>query len=228
MAERKKRSRKKSKYAPLIWILTGALIAFFISFSGNIRNSLQNTASSAPSVNSNASQAGFQLPNFFSPGKTQKNANSSAAGDQASSSLSDTIHIKLYLASQGEKEITLAPKEADIPRSAAPLKSALEALIQCRDDKLLNLVPMNSKILKVWIKDDVAYLDFSEEFSYNSYGISGYNIQIYQVVYTAAQFQNIRAVYFYMNGKPLKYLGGDGYILNNPIYPYSSLPKFPL
>jgi spore germination protein GerM len=74
----------------------------------------------------------------------------------------------------------------------------------------------------------VAYIDFSEDFGFNSYGLIGYQIQVYQVVYTAAQFATVDAVYFYMEGEPLEYLGGEGYLLHNPVYPFSYLPEYSL
>ena len=106
------------------------------------------------------------------------------------------------------------------------MKDTITALINSKDKDLQNLVPMNTKVNKVWINNDIAYVDFSEDFSYNTYGVIGFKVQIYQVVYTATQFPQVKAVFFYMNGKPLDYLGGDGYPVNNPVYPYSSLPKF--
>jgi spore germination protein GerM len=215
---RKRRRKKSGKYTPLIWILTGAVIAFFISYSNSLKdlpvfNEKNNTAP-RPAVNTNS----FQFPKIgfpsVKPGKPKAE--------------SGNITVKLYLATQTGNDMTFAEKDVEIPKSPGTLKDTLEALIRTKDDNLQNLVPMNTKIRKVWIQDEIAYIDFSEDFSYNSYGLIGYKIQIYQVVYTATQFEGVRAVYFYMEGKPLKYLGGDGYPLNNPVYPYSSLPKFPL
>jgi spore germination protein GerM len=218
-----KKRRKSGKYAPLIWVVTGALIAFFISYSGSLKNInlLQN---SGPKTNSN----NFSLTNFFNPGKSAQSIQSSLIITNAVSLTSDKINIKIFLARQTGDEVRLEAKTVQIQKSPSLLKDTLEALVQYRGNDVLNLVPLNTKIRKVWIKNDIAYIDFNEDFSYNSYGIIGYKVQVYQIVYTATQFPQARAVYFYMEGKPISYLGGDGYLINNPIYPYSSLPVFSL
>ncbi len=224
MAVKKKR-KKSGKFTPLIWIVTGALIAFFISYSGNLAkiNILQKSKNS-PSDSTNISPLDFLFKSKKSASLILTNQNTNTEKEEQLSAIPSAV--KIFLASQNGNEINLVEKTVNITKGPAQLKDTLESLINYREDPLLNLVPLNTKIRKVWIKNDVAYIDFSEDFSYNSYGIIGYKIQIYQVVYTATQFPQVKAVYFYMEGKPVEYLGGDGYIIHNPIYPYSSLPKF--
>ena len=220
----KKKRRKNGKYAPLIWIATGAVIAFFIAYSGSLKNLKVFT----PHVSQQATKAagGFSLTNLLHViPATPVPASVSAV--QASSESADSNTIKIFVAQQqSDHEIRLAEQSVHVAKSSSLLKQSLEALIAFHNDNYLNLVPYNTRVRKVWIKNDVAYIDFSEEFNYNSYGITGYQIQIYQVVYTATQFPQVRAVYFYMNGKPMDYLGGDGVIIHNPVYPNSSLPSF--
>lgn len=232
----KKKTRKKSgKYTPLIWLLTGALIAFFISYSGSLKNikwpiPQKNPVSSATN--------GLALPNITNlipmPEVPKTNAIAAVKTNVVrtnvvtvtNTAVQNGIAVKIFLANQKGKDIVLVEKQVTIPRGQSVLKDTLEALIDYRNPGLLNMVPLNSKIRKVWIKGDVAYVDFTEDFSYNSYGLTGYKIQVYQVVYTATQFAQVKAVYFYIEGKPAEYLGGDGYPLHNPIYPFSSLPVF--
>jgi spore germination protein GerM len=213
----KRSPKKKGKYAPLIWIVSGALIAFFITYSGNIKKTFVNEEGSN---SQNISQA-FEIRNIIS------NFSSSFKSESFSNSETESkTTYKVYLAQQKNNVIYLVDKPVSIPHTKSPIRDVLEALIKYQDEQLLNLVPIHTLIKNIWIKNDVLYIDFSEEFSYNSYGLTGYKIQIYQIVYTATQFPQVKAVYFYQNGKPLQYLGGDGYPIHNPIYPYSSLPKF--
>ncbi len=232
-----KRRRKRSKFAPLVWILTAAVIAFFVAFS--------NTYKSIPffqkSPQTNAQAPVFNLTNLL-PGITPvQNVSSSISSQGESSKISiiaptnivtntgqPVVRVKIYLAKQGASDISLVEKIVEIPRTQALLKDTLQTLIGYNDEKLLNLVPIHTKIRKIWIKDGIAHIDLSDEFSYNSNGPVGYKVQVYQIVYTAAQFASVKAVTFYIEGKLAQYLGGDGYPLNNPIYPYSYLPKFPL
>lgn len=238
----KKRSKKKSgKYTPLIWLLTGALIAFVISYSGSLKNIKWPLSQKNPV---NAGTNGISLPvnitnlipmpenpankTNMQPVKTNivKTNVVRTVVTVTNASVQNGITVKIFLASQKGKDIVLVEKPVVIPRGQSVLKDTLEALINYRDADLLNMVPLNSKVKKVWIKGDIAYVDFSEDFSYNSYGLTGYKVQVYQVVYTATQFAQVKAVYFYIEGKPAEYLGGDGYPLHNPIYPFSSLPVF--
>jgi len=230
MTQKKKRRRKSGKFAPLIWILTGAIIAFFIAYSRNYQNLpfiSKKVASSASASNI------FNLTNLLKP--LQKTTSSQSVSsitttliptNIATNIIEEKISVKIYLARQLKNAISLVEKRIEIAKTPSPLKETIESLIEYQDEILLNLIPHNARLRKVWIKNGIAFIDFSEEFGYNSYGNLGYKIQIYQVVYTATQFPSVKAVYFYMNGKPADYLGGDGYPVNNPVYPFSSLPRF--
>lgn len=239
----KKRSKKKSgKYTPLIWLLTGAVIAFFISYSGSLKNFKWPLSQKNPVTgNTNAVSLPVNITNLIPmPDLNPARMNQTVVKTDAAktnfvktnvvtvtnAAVKNGIAVRIFLANQKGKDIVLVEKTVVIPRGQSVLKDTLEALIGYRSPDLLNLVPLNTKVRKVWIKGDVAFIDFSEEFSYNSYGMVGYDIQINQVVFTATQFAQVKSVYFYIEGKPADYLGGDGYILHNPIYPSSSLPKF--
>lgn len=238
MAEKKEGPRKSSrrkksgKYAPLIWVLTGAAIALFIAYSGTIKDKLlpagQKPAktnaivmlSSKPAVSASsaaalvvpaATQAVVALPVVTNP----------PAGD--------TVVVKLCLAKQKGNEIVLVERAVRIPKGASVLKDTLSALVSYRPDgDLQNLIPLQAVVRDVRISKGIATIDFNEAFNYNSYGVAGYTVQIYQVVHTATQFPSVKAVTFTINGKLLRAMGGEGYMVANPVYPYSSLPRFPL
>lgn len=237
----KNRRRKTGKFAPLVWIITAAVIAFFIGYSNTIKNLpfLQKN---------NQTNYTFNLTNLIPPslqsqgGLSNQQSSSSSAGSSitassASSSSSSiisptnnaqSVKVKIFLARRGDKEISLVEKTVLMPRTQSMLKDTLQLLIGYNDDKLMNLVPIKTKVKKVTIRDGIALIDLSEDFSYNSSGIIGYKVQINQIVYTATQFSKVKAVAFYINGKLAEYLGGDGYPVHNPVYPYSYLPKFPI
>lgn len=219
----KKKRSSKGKYAPLIWIVTGALIAFFISYSGSIKKPLFQSPDPVLQTNTKP----FDVKNLFGKAFSSLKALTNQEQGHSVSATGGTT-VKIYVAEQRENTIYLSAIEKPIAAGRAPLKEAIELLIHFQDEKYLNLVPYNTRIRNIWIKKDVVYIDFSEEFGYNSYGLTGYKIQLYQIVYTSTQFPQIKAVYFYMNGKPLQYMGGDGYPVHNPVYPFSTLPQFPL
>ncbi len=234
----KKRRRKTGRFAPLVWIITAAVIAFFIGYSNKFR-----IAPFSRNISETNSQSAFNLTNFFTFPQTNHNSVSSTNKENSSSSsmsLSSIssvnketneaalVKVKIYLARKGENDITLVGKTIEIPKTQSLLRDTLQNLISYNDDKLLNMVPIHTKINKIRIKEGIALVDLSDDFSYNSSGEAGYRVQVYQIVYTATQFRNVRAVEFYIDGKPAEYLGGDGYHILNPVYPFSYLPKFPL
>ncbi len=230
MPQKKKRRRKSGKFAPLIWILTGAVIAFFIAYSRNYQNipfiSRKTTSSSSIASFLNLTNL-LKLPQKASSSQSAPSIITLPMPSNVVTNIAEEkMFVKIYLARQLKNEITLAEKRIEIAKTPSPLKGTIENLVTYQDENLLNLIPHNTRLRKVWIKNGIAYIDFSEEFGYNSYGNLGYKLQIYQVVYTATQFSSVKAVHFYINGKPADYLGGDGYPVNNPVYPFSSLPRF--
>lgn len=227
MPEKKKKRRKGGKYTPLVWVLTGALMAFFIAYSGNFKLPGAGIALPKPAATPAQKSASSSGNGFFGWFGGKKSSSSSVPASPAVSP-SGQRTVKIYLARYEESQVALVPLEVSIPVSASPLSDALNQLIAYRPKDYLNLVPFNTRVKRVWTQGDTAFIDFSEEFSFNSYGIPGFRIQIYQVVYTAVQFEGIRSVHFYMEGKSLDYLGGDGFPIHNPVYPYSELPHFPV
>lgn len=237
----KKRTKKKAgKFTPLVWLVMGALIALAISYSSsNFKNiSLPFLQKNPVNNQTNAVSLPVNITNLIPiPGinnqsgrtnhqQVKTNVVRTTIVTVTNAAIPNGITVKIFLANQKGKDIVMVERTVQIPRGQSVLKDTLEALIGYRNPDLLNLVPMNTKVRKVWIRDEVAYIDFSDEFTYNSYGMIGYDIQVNQVVLTAAQFAQVKAVYFYIEGKPAQYLGGDGYLLHNPIYPPTSLPKF--
>ena len=242
MAETKPRRRRKKegKFVPLIWLFTGVLIAFFISFSAVFDNSGGKSAGkgatnridagrpkNTSAQNTNTLSFISKLTNF----KIQQAVTGLLPTHQQTTSndTSGSIELKIYLGKQIGNSIRITEKRIMLPASVTLLKDTVNALIADREDtEMVNAIPFNTKLRNLWIKDGIAHIDFSDEFAYNSFGTAGYKIQIYQIVYTAVQFDGITAVSFYVEGKPVKYLGGDGFIVNNPVYPFSIIPEFPI
>jgi spore germination protein GerM len=240
----RKRRRKSGKYAPLVWILTAAVIAFFIGYSNTFKNFQIPQAGQAGSV-TNAQNNSFNLFNILKPppsseASSQEQRSTSSAPQSISSAPTvssassngaggaQLVKVKIYLASKNNKEISLVEKTVMLPKTRSLLKDTLQYLIGYNDNNLINLVPIKTKIKRVIISKGIAIIDLSDEFNYNSYGPVGSEVQVYQIVYTATQFANVDGVAFYINGKKIDHLEGDGYLINNPVYPFSSLPRFPI
>ncbi len=119
---------------------------------------------------------------------------------------------------------TIERKESvrTISRTTAPLTAALKALLDGpnldeKDKKYISFIPAGTQLLSVSIQDGTALVNFSEEFSFNQYGVEGYLAQLMQVVYTATAFNTIKDVRFLIEGEQSSYLGNDGVWIGAPL-----------
>ena len=199
-SKRSRRRRKSSRYLPILWILTGALLALVLILSGNLV--LEKDGK------------------FVQPVKPSSGEPSPKT---AQSPEAKTKTVKIYLARQLENGVRLVSHTITLSNTPALLQATLLALFSTRDSEDLNLIPPDTKLRRVWVEQSYAHIDLSEDFAYNAYGVQGYKLQIYQIVLTACQFDNIRGVYFSLEGKPLRYLGGEGFPVSSPVLP----PKEP-
>ena len=108
-----------------------------------------------------------------------------------------------------------------IPVSSSPMQDALNVLLSgpTSDEVgkgILNLIPQNTRILSAAVRGSTAYLNFSEDFLYNTFGVEGYVAQLRQIVWTVTEFQNVRDVQFLIEGRRLDYLG-EGIWIGSPI-----------
>jgi spore germination protein GerM len=108
-----------------------------------------------------------------------------------------------------------------LPASDKPLQDALESVIRgpsAEEEKqgLISLVPKNSKILSATVRGNTAYISFSEDFLFNTYGTEGYVSQRRQIVLTATEFSNVKDVQILIDGKRIDYLG-EGVWIGSPV-----------
>ena len=118
----------------------------------------------------------------------------------------------------------LLPKSAVrlMPKSDAPMSDALEALFAAPTVEELKqgvrtLVPPGTKLRSAWVKDGVAFINVSEEFQFNQYGIDGALAQLSQVVFTATEFSTVKSVQFLIEGQKKEYLGAEGVWIGSPL-----------
>ena len=109
----------------------------------------------------------------------------------------------------------------NLPVSESPLTDAIQAIIAGPNENeknrgLISLVPPGTKILSAAVRGDTAYISFSEDFQYNTYGMEGYAGQIRQIVFTATEFPNVRDVQILIEGRRIDYLG-EGIWIGSPI-----------
>jgi len=108
-----------------------------------------------------------------------------------------------------------------VPVSDSPMQDALNVLLAgpSADEVgrgILNLIPQNTRVLSAAIRGSTAYINFSEDFLYNTFGVEGYVAQLRQIVWTVTEFQNVRDVQFLIEGRRFDYLG-EGIWIGSPI-----------
>jgi len=78
------------------------------------------------------------------------------------------------------------------------------------NEGLLTLIPEGTVLRSVAVRDSTAYIDFTEEFLFNSFGQEGYAAQLEQVVFTTLEFSTVKRVQILINGKKQDYMGVEG------------------
>ena len=105
--------------------------------------------------------------------------------------------------------------------SDSPMQDALTALLagpnaEERGRGIVSLIPQNTRILSILIRGSTAYISFSEDFQFNTYGVEGYAAQIRQIVWTATEFSTVNDVQILIEGRRVDYLG-EGIWIGSPV-----------
>jgi germination protein M len=109
-----------------------------------------------------------------------------------------------------------------IPASDSPLHDTLDSLLKGPTAQELNLgmlsmIPTEAKLRGVTVKDDTAFVDFSESFRFNPSGMDAMSAQLQQVVYAATEFASVKKVQILIEGKAVRYLGPEGIRIDRPL-----------
>jgi len=108
-----------------------------------------------------------------------------------------------------------------LPLSATPMTDVLHALIDGPNEEerrrgVISLIPPGTQILSATVRAETAYINFSEDFLYNTYGADGYVGQIRQVIYTVTEFPNVNDVQILIEGQRVDFLG-KGIWIGSPV-----------
>jgi len=128
----------------------------------------------------------------------------------------------IYFANVGsDGQILHSKVTRKIPVSDSPMQDALNVLLAGPTAEelsrgLVNLVPRNTRILSATVRGNTAYISFSEDFLFNTFGVEGYVAQLRQIVWTVTEFQNVKDVQILVEGRRMDYLG-EGIWIGSPI-----------
>jgi len=108
-----------------------------------------------------------------------------------------------------------------LPVSESPMRDVLNVMFAgpSADEinrGILSLIPQNTRILSATVRGNTAYISFSEDFMFNTFGVEGYIAQLRQIVWTVTEFPNVTDVQILIEGRRLDYLG-EGIWIGSPI-----------
>lgn len=123
----------------------------------------------------------------------------------------------------GDGSVVRKTIKRSVPKSDSPLTTAINQLLKGPDTtkseekNCMTLIPAGTKLLSAKVSDGIAYLNFNENFEFNSYGVEGYIHQLEQIVYTATAFSTVNSVQFLIEGEKRDYLGSEGQWIGSPL-----------
>ena len=152
-----------------------------------------------------------------------KAADSKPADDAKTTDAAGTKKkVKLYYLVYSERTKKISP--ASVTREvegedalAAALNELVKELPEAEEKRgLISAMPEGLKIRNVKVKNGIAEIDVSSEFSENAQGdfLTG---RLNQFFYTATQFPDIKGIVVRMNGKLFSTIGGDGLHISWPM-----------
>ncbi|MDD5066420.1 MAG: GerMN domain-containing protein [bacterium] len=117
-----------------------------------------------------------------------------------------------------------------IPGSDSPLFDTINQLLlgpDTREEKtgITSLFPARVRLLNAEMKGPVAYLDFSQEFE-SGVGVSMLQARLYQIVYTATQFPNVKGVKILINHREKSFFSSENISIRSPLKRIGAEPVF--
>jgi len=133
-----------------------------------------------------------------------------------------TVDRTVYFAQiRSDGQINYSGVTRRLPVTESPMTDVLNIMISGPSAEelgrgIINMIPQQTRILSATIRGSTAYINFNENFLFNTFGVEGYVAQLRQIVWTVTEFSNISDVQFLIEGRRLDYLG-EGIWIGSPI-----------
>jgi spore germination protein GerM len=117
-----------------------------------------------------------------------------------------------FIEVDGDGAILRTRVSRPMPATSSPLADVLQLLLRGptvdeQNRNLITLIPPATQLLSAQVRGSTAYVSFSEEFQFNTYGVEGYIGQLRQIIWTVTDFPNISDVQILIEGRRIDYLG---------------------
>ncbi|MDR2448214.1 MAG: GerMN domain-containing protein [Treponema sp.] len=150
-------------------------------------------------------------------GETPAETLGKSTGETPAEALNEQARTLYFLSIDQNGNLHRIAVKRMLPDTDAPLAATLRALLAGlskieEERRLISLIPEGTELLSVAIQQGIAYVNFNEEFLYNTHGKDGYAGQINQVLWTATEFPTVKKVQILIEGRKESYLGENIWI----------------
>jgi len=174
-----------------------------------------NSISQNPDKNNGDSQEQKKPEPATQPENGQVSQNTDKVNTQENNNQAKSKEFYLYLIDIDDNGNLIFKKiKKAVSYTDSPVFAVISALIAYDGADYKNLIPKGTKLKGAWIKNGICYLDFNSVFLNNPYGFKAVEAQIYQVVNTTMQFESIKGVIIYIDGKQRKYFSEEGFLMD--------------
>lgn len=120
----------------------------------------------------------------------------------------EMVEVNLYFSDS--QAMYLVPEKREIPQAPSLARQAVIELIKGPEDpELYPTIPQGTQVNEVYIADDIAYIDLSEEiFKNHSGGSTGELMTVYSIVNTLTEIFPIKGVQILVGGNEMESLAG--------------------
>jgi spore germination protein GerM len=119
----------------------------------------------------------------------------------------NTMQLTLYYPSADGAH--LVPEVRSFPINDSPARIAVEALLSgTNQPQTAKVFPSDTKLRRLWIKDEVAYVDFNKAILKGNGGSASEILLVASVVNTLTEFPSVEKVKFLVEGKAIDTLYG--------------------
>jgi len=155
-----------------------------------------------------------------SPPKAQQPTSQPPAAQPAEKP-AETRDRTVYFMREDGADMLLAKANRKLKVSDSPMLDCLNALLagpSAEEKKrgLVSFVPSGTRLISAQVRQNTAYLNFNEEFRYNTLGREGCAAQLKQIIWTATEFSNVHNVQIQIEGQTVDFLM-EGIAIRNPI-----------